>query len=348
MSRNHSIFLLMLVSLLFFLFVIWLWPTNSADKKTARANPSAQSTQSTAAQVPLVSQESSSVGTKKESLLTQQEKRLKVAAQIEATLNTPITFYGKVVDQNGKLIPNVRVGYALLDKFNESGSNAHKFADATGYFEISRVKGAVIGVNVSKESYYQIHNVSNQSFAYGIGADGGTKPPPSKDNPAVFVLQKMGETESLIKFEKYFKLSRKGEPVEVSLATGEVLETGKSDIRIEAWTNDQATNEQGRYDWKCKVSVPGGGLIKRAGQFDFEAPKQGYKLSDDVIMSQNADNWQSDIQRSYFIQLSNGCYARIEFRMIAGGNHYCKIESYLNPTPGSRNLEYDPAKRINP
>ncbi len=54
-------------------------------------------------------------------------------------------------------------------------------------------------MSVYKDGYYSIQNVSNQSFAYGYGSDTYTKPPPSKDSPAIFVLQKMGQTEPLIK-----------------------------------------------------------------------------------------------------------------------------------------------------
>ena len=64
-------------------------------------------------------------------------------------------------------------------------------------------------------------------------------------------------------------------------------------------------------------------------------------------MPKNAEKWQPQAERSYFLKLANGCYARIEFKMIAGGDHYFKIESYLNPS-GSRNLEYDPKKSITP
>jgi hypothetical protein len=271
------------------------------------------------------------------------EKRKRVVASILGSLATPITFYGKVVDQNGKLVPNVRVGYGLLDKFNASGSTGHQFADETGYFKITGVRGAVIGVTVSKNGYYQIHNVSNQNFAYGIGADSSTKPPPTRDNPAVFVLHKMGETEPLIQVSsRTYRIPRDGTPVGVNLETGQRSSTGH--IRVEAWTTDQVKDAERHHDWRCRISVPGGGLVERKGQFDFEAPRDGYLPSDEIMMPHTAERWHPDAERDFFLKLPDERYARIKFRMIAQGDHFFEIESYLNPKVGSRNLEFDPAK----
>jgi hypothetical protein len=64
-------------------------------------------------------------------------------------------------------------------------------------------------------------------------------------------------------------------------------------------------------------------------------------------MSANARPWNDSQSRAYFLTLANGTYARIDFTMAAGGDHFFSITSYLNPKPGHRNLEYDPAKQIN-
>jgi hypothetical protein len=100
------------------------------------------------------------------------------------------------------------------------------------------------------------------------------------------------------------------------------------------------------YNWHCRISVPQGGLVERKGQFDFQAPADGYKPSDDIVMLQTAEKWQPQAKRTYFIQLPGGKYGRLTFYMIAQGDQFFEIESYLNPTPGSRNLEFDPNKAV--
>lgn len=276
-----------------------------------------------------------------------EEKRRNLVAAIESMLNTPIVFYGRVVDQNGAPVPGATVRYSLLDKFNASGSGGGTVSDEAGKIEINGVKGAVLGVNVSKDGYYQIHNVSNQRFAYGYGSDGITKPPPTKEDPAVFFLHKMGESEPLVKLEKCsLQIPKDGTPVIVDIKTGRASITGQ--VRVESWTDDSVKDERKRYDWRCRLSVPSGGLIERNGQFEFEAPSDGYREYDEMVMNRDDPQWDKRFEKEYFLRLPDNTYARIKFSFTSAGEHYFRIESYLNPKSGSRNLEFDPAKRIKP
>ncbi len=270
------------------------------------------------------------------------EERTKEAVEvIERALATPITFSGKVVDQNGEHVGNAKVEFSMLDSFNSSGSNRETFADDNGYFIISEVKGAVLGVNVSKRGYYQIHNVSNQRFAYGVGPDGYTKPPPTKDNPAVFVLHKMGKTRPLIRVSsRQIDLPRNGSPLIVDLASGR---TGRGDLQVSSQIGD--TSHQ-PFDWRYQLVVPSGGLVERRGQFEFEAPADGYRSSVEVRMAANVERWTSRLTKEYFAKLSDGRYARFSIRFYAGDRNFVVLESYVNPEPESRNLEFDPAKVV--
>jgi hypothetical protein len=276
---------------------------------------------------------------------SEEEDKKRVLDQVAQVFSAPIAFYGRVIDQNGDPVPHASVGYTAADKFNASGSNYTGQADENGSFEISGIQGAGLAVTVRKEGYYLIHNPSDRSlptstaaFAYGMGPDSYRRPAPTKDNPAVFVLHKMGETEPLMRVEKGERIPKDGTPATVDLMTGRLSPSGN--LRVEAWT--EAPVEGRRFTWRCRVTVPGGGLVERRGQFDFEAPEDGYEESVELGMPGEAEQWASQQQRDYFVKLPDGRYARINFTMIAGGNHYFLLESFLNPTPGSRNLEYDP------
>jgi hypothetical protein len=133
-----------------------------------------------------------------------------------------------------------------------------------------------------------------------------------------------------------------GSPVQVDLATGQTTQQG--DLTVQCWTNDQARDADGHYDWKCLLTVPGGGLIERTDPMAFEAPPEGYNPS--LELSLSAGKWSSRAEREYFARLSGNRYARISFRIRTGGEHFFVIESYLNPEPGNRNLEFDPAKAV--
>ena len=283
--------------------------------------------------------------------IAEAEQYKEASALVESIFSSPIEFYGRVIDQNGDPVPYASIGYTAADKFNDSGSNYTGEADAEGNFNITGIKGAGLAVTARKEGYHLIHNPGDRSlptstatFAFGMGPDSYRRPAPTKDKPAVFVLHKMGKAEPLIRVEQSARIPKDGTPVALDLVTGRMSADGN--IRVETWTG--APKNGRKFDWRCRITVPGGGLIERKGQFDFEAPSDGYEESVELGVSSDADQWTSDQQRNYFVKLPDGHFARINFRMIAGGNHYFILESFLNPTPGSRNLEFDPAKVIKP
>lgn len=156
----------------------------------------------------------------------------------------------------------------------------------------------------------------------------------------------MGKADPLIVRDDHTRIPHDGTPVEINLANGRVVSAGNGDLRVEAWTDDENWNEKRRYNWRCRITVPGGGLLERKDPFDFEAPADGYKENDEIVMDGDAERWQPRKARDYFAKLSDGRYARFNFTMIAGGDHFFRLESFLNPAPDSRNLEYDPKQTI--
>jgi Carboxypeptidase regulatory-like domain len=134
----------------------------------------------------------------------------------------PITFYGKVIDQNGDPVPGATVNYTAMDKFDAPGSQYEGKSDANGFFSISGIGSAALSVGVRKGGYYMIHGKSAGAFAYGVGPDSTRSEPPTKDNPAIFVLQKMGIAEPLIPLSTGgIKVPKNGTPVSIDLATGQ-------------------------------------------------------------------------------------------------------------------------------
>jgi hypothetical protein len=130
-------------------------------------------------------------------------------------------------------------------------------------------------VRVSKEGYDRIYNQSDGAFSFGAPYDPQRdRPTPTKDNPTIFVLRKKAPTEPLVRVRsRQYDVAKNGTPAEVNLETGKLVGAGQGQLRVECWANDQAKDTQGRFDWKCRVSVPGGGLVERNPEHDFEAPK---------------------------------------------------------------------------
>ena len=267
---------------------------------------------------------------------------------IDALIQTPITFYGKVVDEKGDPVPDAKIVMLPADNPYGTDPQYERASGTNGLFSISDIHGVALTVIVSKEGYYS-GSESQATFGYG-DRSGDEKPPHADQNdPAVFVLRKMSKSESLIVQHRNIKVDRAGTPASMDLRTGETSGAHSADIQVEAWTHDQAIapGTYKHYDWKCLITVPGGGLQVRAGdQFNFEAPADDYQTSDEIAVSSTAAPWTSQVTREYFLKLANGEYARMNFTMHASGNHFFTVTSYLNPTPGHRNLEYDPSQGL--
>jgi hypothetical protein len=266
---------------------------------------------------------------------------------VKDVFNAPISFFGRVQDQNGAPVSEAKVEFGAVDKFWAPGSNYQTVSDANGLFSITGIKGAGLTVGVSKEGYDGIKGLSYQSFGYGMPPDSTRKAPPREDAPAVFVLRKKANTEPLFSVHRDVSVPKDGTPVEVSLRTGKAVSQGNGDIIIECWTFDSKKDAQGRYQWRFRLSVPGGGLMVRPEpQLDFEAPEVGYTPAVEVNMSNDASTrWRRDSDEQYWLKLRNGTFARMRFRITTGGDHFVSIMAYLNPS-GSRNLEYDENKVI--
>jgi hypothetical protein len=263
--------------------------------------------------------------------------------QQQAFLNafkTPINFWGKVVDEKGNPVPDAVVKLGTADRPWETGTSYERTTDANGLFSVTGANGLSISVNVFKEGYYQTPRSRGQlSYAQ---PSGNKEPLPKSDKPTVFELRKMGRAVDLLVKGISLPIGKNGAPIEINIETGKQVSAGQGDLKIEAWTNDQVKNAQGHYDWKARISVPGGGLIERVERFAFEAPPDGYQPFDEIVMPQTAERWNPQTLREYFVKLSDNYYARIKFEMMTGGDHFFTITSYLNPTPNARNLEYDP------
>ena len=223
-------------------------------------------------------------------------------------------------------------------------------SDQDGLFPLSNTNGKNLIVQVSKEGYY-----SYQRFGAAFNYAGENQNfVPDTANPVIFRLKKKGVAEPLVHVQspmggpKGFRIAKDGTVDEISLSTGKAVPPGQGDLRVQCWTDNQGKAPGERYDWKCQISVPNGGILQSTNDLDFQAPLHGYQTADVIDMPAKLEtDWSSHASRNYFLKLANGNYARMSFEMVAGGDHFFQLESFLNPS-GSRSLEFDPQIAINP
>jgi hypothetical protein len=252
-----------------------------------------------------------------------------------------VNFYGKVVDETGSPVEGASIRYSVPSNLAEIGKGTGQgpTTDSGGLFSITGKTGAGITVFASHPNYYSTNQSSGQ-FKYFEN----TEKNPSLSNPAIFVLRKKGDAEPLVKEKQVLRnVPKNGQSVRVGLAGA-----NGGDLTIQAWTSPRPAGAANNmpFDWKVRVEVPGGGLVAYDDAYQFEAPAEGYVPSVEFAMPASGidGKWRDRFEETFFVKLANGNYARMRFQMIAGGNHFAVVESYYNPTPGSRNLEYDPNK----
>ena len=254
---------------------------------------------------------------------------------LQAIWNAPISFYGKVVDQNGKPIGGVNVKYVrqTMDETPEGETQS----DGQGSFTISGVKGKRLIIHLTKQGFYASKS-DNTSFEYGDRTDKNFHVPIA-GKPVIFVLREAGHPEALV--HRYLKVAvpKDGKPVSIELSSGKISENGE--LQIQTWKSkkDDAT---GRTDWRVKLTMRQGGIVETLEEFPFEAPGAGYLPQWEIEFTrQLSSTWKASIEKQFYFYCGNPeKYGRLSLSTTDLGDG-CYIHCWVNPS-GSRNLEYDP------
>ncbi len=265
---------------------------------------------------------------------------------------TPITFYGKVVDQFGNPVPTAKVEYVTNDSPSGHGTKHSMEADDSGLFSFHGA-GISLYISVSKAGYYHINLAppwdklgSSNGFEYA--KVGGNKPHhPDKANPVVFVLYKQVELEPLQRLSSMsFDLPKNGTAVKVNVAPkGSQM---PREIVIKLWAQNESKTVRGTFSWSFAISAIDGGIAPRKGEFAFISPDAGYEALQQVLMPAELERseWEEMAERSYFIKFDDGIVARINITVFSpvpgASNGGVELSGYLNPKVGSRNLETNP------
>jgi hypothetical protein len=263
--------------------------------------------------------------------------------EINRLEGTQIVFFGKVVDQDRLPVAGARVAYTVHHLSLAGNSPVEgPVTDKDGRFEI-QTQGPSITVSVSHPKFYGGGGAERQ-VDYGNATTGFVySPKPTQEHPAVFVLVRKGETETLVQVSsKEIHLPLDGRPAEMSLGEASL----KITVRLNSAGATLESNEFRHFDWSLTLAASNGGLIERSDSLDFRAPETGYLPEVVVQMATANDRWSSRINRDYFVHFTNGKYGRFHIT-VSGETGFCRYESYLNPS-GSRNLEVDPAKLVKP
>lgn len=246
---------------------------------------------------------------------------------------TPMDFYGLILDENDHPIPSASVRISWND--SESENNVvQKLSDEDGRFAFLGRRGLSLRVRVEKEGYYQIFTAGGSKQNLDFFASKG-KPDNDGDpnNPAIFRLKKKGEGVDLITSEFRNKLPQSGE-AKIDLLTGKLSPNGQLELSMER------LSEEWHFPWTAKATIKGGGFAKAEGQFMHEAPEAVYveELNWSFPLDDEGRQKSFIIKEDYYVKFGSPAkYGRIMIYLKSHSRHLL-LESWVNPD-GGRNLE---------
>jgi len=276
------------------------------------------------------------------------------ALQIQQILqgrNVPISFYGKVVDQNSNSLSNVHIAARIQQPYFDRASystDAHQqkvevVTDANGQFSIQNVKGATLAIEAVEKEGYRLSPKTVNIYAYG---DAPQPHHPDPQNPVIFRMWKLGESAKLVSQDKDTRIPYDGTPVAFDLLTGQKNVGGSAtgDLRVTLVRNplNITSGYRNAFEWHATIEAIDGGLIQSDDDFMYDAPEEGYQPKIQIDMPADTNKWASIYDISFLAKTRGGnVYSRVKFEFRVDSpkpETGFTITSAANPT-GSRNLQ---------
>ena len=255
-----------------------------------------------------------------------------------------ITFYGRLIDQDGNPVADAKIGGATL--FNNMVSHGiRKYwssSDANGYFTFENIKGRDFNCTPLKDGYLYQPAKGYNGYILSKLAPANERFVPDPKNPEIFRLWKIKAPEPLIAGGLAFYIPSDGTVVYVDLKTG-IKTTEKGDIAF--WCEYQALpknalHKERAVEWKFGIRIIGGGVIPTDSQLPYEAPQDGYQEEWTFKIAKDSGGPTLEEQTFYFKTASHNYGALNLDAQYDPTSPKCstRIGWKINPS-GSRNLE---------
>lgn len=300
------------------------------------------------------------------------ERALRVHA-IKKAANRDVRFYGKVVDQHGDPVEGVQLELKILSYQNsfidylktgreQLKNNFTMTTDSNGMFSVENENGNSFEIErMTKEGYSTPDRGIQTYFVYSnlsSGEDSTMYHSADKSRPVVYQLWKKGETEPLIKTaaeltlepekdisEVYYRMAPNEKPSPRPVPGWDIKVTGKN------IHSPDPGRQQDDY-WEVTLTAgEGGGLILTNSPHANLAPETGYQNSLTIKSTDQGNPWDRPVRWAYYRGKNGQEFAAFRLDIDIGSQKtgsriYATLADLrINPN-GSRNLEYDPSKRI--
>ncbi len=334
----------LLITLLFVAVILvvalWLRPVKQITAQTSTEQKAIQSASSATVIANNTSQNASSqpaavsTQTVNPKVESNEEKTERVVREANAPYETPIMFYGRVIDQDSNSLSGAKIKASVLYEHmfmpNTSGdypitNNITRFDKETGMdgnFQITGITGRNVDIDSLQKDGYELESGLPQVF----GASSG-----NLENPVIFKMWSTNIHEQLISGDKKFQIVPDGRPYFINLTDGTIAESGGGDLKVWVKRPDQIIYGK-RYDWSSEMDVINGGLCQSDSYSMFSAPTEGYLPLFQFEQKVGSGWGDSTGEKRFYVMLHNGTeYGWISIELYA---------YYNNQIPGLIRLSY--------
>ncbi len=275
--------------------------------------------------------------------LTQTMQR---ARDIGLSLNAPLEFYGRVVDQYDKPVPGVSVtleynyfSAVVLAAYDAHNSEEKRITDGNGEFNFSGKEGITLSVSLEPMKGIRFYR-SGWSHNFSANKDSSINmSPTSKDKPFVFHAYRLGQPANVKQgFIQEFLLPD-SRTYQIKLAEEKISEDGVGDLKVSVWQKG-VYGERGT-SWGISIESGSNFWFQQAdAPFLYWAPSDGYQSSWSFSWADGEKNYSDARDFKFWVKQGDhygslsvecGTFFKQRFRLI--------VRPVMNLKAGDPNLQ---------
>jgi hypothetical protein len=287
-----------------------------------------------------------------EKLTPDGKKKLLGLLEMGSKFNVPITFFGKIVDQDNRPVEGVGVKIKvtsfdpniILD-LKRSDENKYTpislLTDVQGLFSVGDLQGrSMLIESVFKDGYQSPPSIPMRVY-YSPEFDSTRIHHPDPKTPVIIRLWKKGTSQSLVSGSKFYGIVPDGRIYTIDLLQGQKIEgAGAGDVKVQI-KRPATITPQTKYDWSFAVEGVRGGVVESADELLYQAPEGGYQPRYEFALSASSPEWTPTTKKRLYVRSRNGqVYSSLSVEVIS--NYQDKavfnVQYFVNPS-GSRSLQ---------